>query len=164
MQFKKNISILVDYAHEPESMRSLLEHLTELKTKSEFDYLIHIVSCDGAGRDNWKKPILGDLSHKFADFTVVTLDNYDKNDNPEEILKLLTQNIDPASNHFQVNKSRSKAFDIALEIAKKQALDNKRVIICSTGVGFEKGLTQPEGIIDWNEKQVWQQKFEELKF
>lgn len=162
LDFKKNISILVDYAHEPESMKLLLESLVEMKSKNKFDYIIHIVSCDGAGRDNWKKPILGKLSYDYADYSLVTLDNYDKNDNPTEILSLLTQDLDKKSNKYFVTESRSIAFDQALIHAKEQGLLGKKVLICSTGVGFENGLTQPQGIIDWNEKEIWKKKFSEI--
>ncbi|NJS41651.1 hypothetical protein HC766_04915, partial [Candidatus Gracilibacteria bacterium] len=50
---KRKISILVDYAHEPESMKQLLQTIQSW-TPDYFNNIIHIVSCDGAGRDDWK--------------------------------------------------------------------------------------------------------------
>lgn len=165
MSYKNNISILVDYAHEPESMRLLLSTLRGLVQKGRYDKIIHIVSCDGAGRDDWKKPLLGKISFDLADFSIVTLDNYDENDDTQQIINLLTRDFDKKLKNikFETTDKRSIAFDIALERAKFHALNNERVLICSTGVGVEAGLTQPYGKIDWNEKEIWKEKFNALK-
>ncbi|NJL96374.1 hypothetical protein HC864_00920 [Candidatus Gracilibacteria bacterium] len=90
---KRKISILVDYAHEPESMKQLLQTIQSW-TPDYFNNIIHIVSCDGAGRDDWKKPILATISQKYANISILTTDNYDKNDNPKKILELLEQDLD----------------------------------------------------------------------
>jgi UDP-N-acetylmuramyl tripeptide synthase len=160
------ISILVDYAHEPESMRQLLTTLKDWRDKGIFDYVIHIVSCDGAGRDNWKKPIMGKLSYDFADFSVVTLDNYNEKDNPQEILSMLTRDFDPnrEEKKYLVTQSRKKAFTEALEQAGKVYHETGRkinnIIVVSTGVGCEYGLTQPGGTIEWDEKKIWQEEYD----
>ncbi len=87
------ISILIDYAHEPESLRAFLQTLQNWKKNGYFDILIHVLSCDGLGRDDWKKPIMGSLSYEYTDFTVLTTDNYGKEDDPAAILNLLGQNF-----------------------------------------------------------------------
>ncbi len=170
MSFKNNISILIDYAHEPESMRQLLETAVSWKNKGEYNYIIHIVSCDGAGRDDWKKPIMGKISYDLADYSVVTLDNYDQRDNPNEILALLIQDYDKSKEELKyfVTPSRQIAFETALKQAKKIIQSDsvhpftKQVLIISTGVGTENGLTQPNGKLDWNEKIKWTELFNQL--
>lgn len=159
------ISILIDYAHEPESMKLLLGTLSTWRENNFFDYVIHIVSCDGAGRDLWKKPILGKISHQNADFTVATLDNYDERDNPEEILDLITRDFDKKQHLIQYEKTenRREAFEIAIKKAIQISnFGQKKVIICSTGVGCENGLTHPKGKIDWNEKEIWTEIFNQF--
>jgi UDP-N-acetylmuramoyl-L-alanyl-D-glutamate--2,6-diaminopimelate ligase len=151
-----NTSIIVDYAHEPASMEQLLLTTQEWKQRKIFQTVIHIVSCDGAGRDDWKKPILGDLSHKYADYSIYTTDNYDKNDNPQAIVDLMTQNLaqsDINNTCFKII-DRKKAMQKALEIAKNMATPT---LIISTGVGSEQGLTQPKGTIIWDERDVWRE-------
>lgn len=86
---KTNFSILIDYAHEPESLSQFLKTLANWRQNGHFDLVIHILSCDGVGRDDWKKPIMGSLSYKYADFTILTTDNYGEKDNPQEIVELL---------------------------------------------------------------------------
>jgi UDP-N-acetylmuramoyl-L-alanyl-D-glutamate--2,6-diaminopimelate ligase len=161
-----NISILIDYAHEPESMKLLLETMKKWQSDKYFDYIIHIVSCDGAGRDEWKKPILGKISHENADFTIVTLDNYDERDDKNKILNLIMRDFDTKllNKQFTSDSNRSVAFDIALKKAVEILSENElKILICSTGVGCENGLIQPGGKIEWDEKKIWQQKFANLK-
>jgi UDP-N-acetylmuramoyl-L-alanyl-D-glutamate--2,6-diaminopimelate ligase len=153
-----NISVLVDYAHEPASMTKLLETLQNWKKMGFADQIIHIVSCDGAGRDDWKKPILGQISFDGADISILTTDNFDQNDNPQEIVDLLSQTLEKSkenSKYFKIT-NRKQAFEKALEIAQKST---RKTVIVSTGVGSEQGLTQPEGKIEWDEKLVWQSLF-----
>jgi UDP-N-acetylmuramoyl-L-alanyl-D-glutamate--2,6-diaminopimelate ligase len=146
--------ILVDYAHEPESMRLLLETLYRWKEDGEYNHIIHVISCDGAGRDDWKKPVMGDLSKKYANIVIATTDNYDTGDDPEQIVSLLTQNYpesEKGSTYYTI-PIRKKAFKKALELCK--SLKGKTLIV-STGVGSEQGLTQPGGHLKWDERVVW---------
>jgi UDP-N-acetylmuramyl tripeptide synthase len=164
---KKNpakISILVDYAHEPESMKQLLTTAANWRHNGYFDYVIHIVSSDGAGRDMWKKPILGKISFDWADFSIVTLDNYDENDNPQEILSLMTEQLPETQSgkKYLTSFSRKEAFEMALFHAKELDEEYVKILIVSTGVGSENGLTQPGGVIKWDEAQVWQELFQEI--
>ncbi len=156
------LSILVDYAHEPESMKQLLEQLAFWKTKKIFSKLIHVVSCDGAGRDDWKKPVLGFLSQQFVDYTILTTDNYDRGDTPEEILKLLAQKLplEAKDKSYFLQPVRRAAFEQALTLG--HALKNDSILIVSTGVGSEYGLTQPEGKLDWDERRAWVEEYRKL--
>ncbi len=152
-----NTTVLVDYAHEPESIKQLLKTMVFWRDKGYFDLIIHILSSDGVGRDDWKKPVMGDLSLEHANFTILTTDNYEEGDNPEEILNLLSKNYlqKDFNKKFFREIDRKSAFDLALNMAKHFKDRDKRVLICSTGVGTEQGLTRPNGKVDWDERSVW---------
>lgn len=162
--WKKKVSILVDYAHEPESMRKLLETIQEWKKREIFTQSIHILSSDGDGRDNWKRPIHGDLSYQCSDYIILTTDNYTENDNPQEIIDDLAKNYPKESQNSKYWKvlNRKEAFKKALEIAKQLSIKNPGIypLLFSTGVGTEFALTQPGGVIEWDEKAIWQEVFE----
>jgi UDP-N-acetylmuramoyl-L-alanyl-D-glutamate--2,6-diaminopimelate ligase len=156
------VDIIVDYAHETGSMERLLKNLSSWKAKGYYDYLIHVVSCDGVGRDDWKKPILGDLSQKFADYSLVTTDNYEAIDNPQAIIDMICANFDHQLDGKTYSKvvNRKQAMIAALKQAQKQT--GKKVLIVSTGVGAEQQLTQPEGMLDWDERLIWSMVFDEI--
>lgn len=157
-----NISVLVDYAHEPESMKQLMQTLVGWKKKGFFEQIIHVVSCDGVGRDDWKKPILGSLSYDFADYSVLTTDNYEDGDNPQDIVDLLAVSLDNNEENKKYFKiiDRENAFKKAIEIASK---NYKKTVIVSTGVGSEQGLTQPNEKMKWDERDVWKNLFSEIR-
>lgn len=157
----EEVHIIVDYAHEAESMKRLLTNLQSYKKMGLYSHIIHVVSCDGVGRDDWKKPVLGAISAQLADVTIATTDNYGKEDNPNQIIELLIKDI-PESTVLFTDIDRKKAFRIALNQAYKHLHENKKshkVVIVSTGVGNEFGLTQPEGTMEWNEKSIWEEVY-----
>jgi UDP-N-acetylmuramoyl-L-alanyl-D-glutamate--2,6-diaminopimelate ligase len=156
------VDILVDYAHEPESMKQLLETLHRWKKSTIYSHVIHILSCDGAGRDDWKKPVMGDISFINSDYIVLTTDNYTQNDDPQDIVNLLSHNYPPEEEGSKYIKeiNRRKAFKKALHYS---AQSKEPCIIVSTGVGSEYGLTQPGGVMTWNEPLVWQNLVEEFE-
>lgn len=166
----QQLDVLVDYAHEPESMKLLLQTLAKWRQQNLYHKIIHLVSCDGAGRDDWKKPILGQLSYQYADLSVVTTDNYEAADNPHDIIELLSQTYPKKTlnKKYFCEINRRQAFILALNLAKqlssqqksaakqKKAFKNsQKILIVSTGVGTEQGLTQPGRIMAWDERQVW---------
>jgi UDP-N-acetylmuramoyl-L-alanyl-D-glutamate--2,6-diaminopimelate ligase len=152
----KNLDILIDYAHEPESMKLLLEQLKEWVVAGKYNKFAHVISCDGVGRDDWKKPVMGQISYDNADYVVCTTDNYGVEDDPQKIVEILSQTFDETKlgKKFTLEVDRRKAFQAALDWAGRQ---EGKILIVSTGVGNEYGLTQPDGKIEWNEKEVWQE-------
>jgi UDP-N-acetylmuramoyl-L-alanyl-D-glutamate--2,6-diaminopimelate ligase len=154
-----SIDIMVDYAHETGSMELLLKNMENWKKEGYYDRIIHIVSCDGVGRDDWKKPILGDLSQKYSDYSIITTDNYNKDDNPQAILDMIAKNF----NHDNLNKTYSSIINrkeaMIFALKKASELKGEKVIIVSTGVGTEQFLTQPDGMMRWDERLIWEMLF-----
>jgi UDP-N-acetylmuramyl tripeptide synthase len=179
MQSNLKISIMVDYAHEPESIKSILATARDWRTRQLFDKVIHIVSSCGTGRDDWKKPVTGSLSYSFADFSVVTTEDYGPEDDPQLIVDTLTKDY-PVETEIMETKSwkndskyikeinRTKALELALEIADQMAKsyqksgDECKVIIISTSIGSQQTMTQPEGEIEYDERKVWTKVFGEF--
>ncbi len=158
-EWKSSVDLLVDYAHEPQSMESLMTTLANWRDRGSYAQVIHILSNDGAGRDDWKKPIMGDLSYQYANFTVITTDNFNEDDDPQEILNLQSANYpgDTEGSKYILEVDRKQAFKKALLVAKEyvQSFPEQKVLIVSTGVGTEQGLTQPNKIMDWDERLEW---------
>lgn len=156
----KVIDIMIDYAHETGSMEKFLKTLSDWKTSGIYDTIIHIVSCDGVGRDDWKKPILGDISRKYSDYIFVTTDNYGQKDDPNKIIELITKNYgkEYLNQNYFVDIDRKESMINALKKAQDllNHTDSKKIIIVSTGVGTEQGLTQPTGQMRWDEKTIWE--------
>ena len=167
---------MVDYAHEPESIKSILAMAKDWRTRQLFDKVLHIVSSCGTGRDDWKKPVTGSLSYSFADFSIVTTEDYGKDDDPQLILDALSQDY-PVETEIKTtldwNKNskylkeinRTKALGLALEIAVQMAKCSQeecKVLIISTSIGSQQTMTQPEGEIEYDERELWAKVFGEF--
>lgn len=75
-----NKTIIVDFAHSPDSLEKALTTAKQV-CKGE---LFSVFGC-GGDRDRLKRPIMGKISENIADFTILTSDN-PRFEKPEDIL------------------------------------------------------------------------------
>ncbi len=78
---KQDISVIVDYAHTPDSLENLLHAARPFISGK----LICVFGC-GGDRDRTKRPIMGKIAEDLADLPVVTSDN-PRTESPQQILE-----------------------------------------------------------------------------
>src|SRR3990167_7952219 len=90
----QKFTVFVDYAHEGESMRNVLETANAMRAQG--GKIIVLLGAEGGGRDKAKRPIMGKLAGEIADYVVVSnVDPYD--DDPYEILEDIAQAAEEAA-------------------------------------------------------------------
>ena len=77
---KLELTIMIDYAHSPESLQNILQ-AAKSYTRGR---VISVFGC-GGDRDSGKRPIMGEISGKIADYTIVTSDN-PRTEDPQTIV------------------------------------------------------------------------------
>jgi len=65
-------TFIIDYAHTPDGLENVLKLCLELKNNDK--KLICVFGC-GGNRETQKRKIMGEISSKLADFSVITSDN-----------------------------------------------------------------------------------------
>jgi UDP-N-acetylmuramoyl-L-alanyl-D-glutamate--2,6-diaminopimelate ligase len=116
----QEFTVLVDYAHTPDALEQALRAARGLLGRGQ--RLISVFGC-GGDRDRTKRPLMGGISARMADATVVTSDN-PRTENPRAILEEILKGV-PAklirNSHRKVwvEEDRKSALRLALGMAKK---------------------------------------------
>jgi UDP-N-acetylmuramoyl-L-alanyl-D-glutamate--2,6-diaminopimelate ligase len=132
----QDFAVLVDYAHTPDSLDNVLRSARDIARG-------RVISVFGAGgdRDRGKRPLMGEISARLADITLVTSDN-PRSEAPAEILSEIVSGIPAAavtdgSVHVEVDRRA------AIEWALSLAMADDVVVIA--GKGHEQGQEFADG-------------------
>lgn len=146
---KVPFSVIIDYAHTPDSLEKVYKTLKDQKTKGKNKKLICVLGAAGGGRDVWKRPVMGEIASRYCD--QIILANEDPFDeDQEQILSQTKSGIDKKL-FFKVKEilDRKEAIRSAIKMAKK----DDTVII--TGKGSEPYMRVAGGKkIPWNEREI----------
>ena len=109
---KLGITIMIDYAHTPSSLESILTAVNS--------YAKGRVICAwgvGGDRDAAKRPIMGEISGRLADYTVLMSDQV-RTEDPVKILKEIEVGIIPTGKPYKIVVDRTEGIRYAISIAK----------------------------------------------
>ena len=118
-------TVLIDYAHTPDGLENVLSSVRDF-CKGR---IISVFGC-GGDRDPIKRPIMGHIGVKLADFAVITSDN-PRTEEPMAIIRDILQGVKPEDGEYIVVEDRKSAIRYAMDIAKKDD------IIILAGKGHE---------------------------
>ena len=122
---KLELPIMIDYAHSPESLENILQAVKGY-TRGR---VISVFGC-GGDRDSGKRPIMGEISGRVADFTIITSDN-PRTEDPQKIVDQIEEGIKKTKGNYKVIVDRVEAIKEAIKMA------NKRDLIVLAGKGHE---------------------------
>ena len=122
---KREIPIMIDYAHSPESLENILQ-ATKSYTRGK---VISVFGC-GGDRDPGKRPIMGEISGRIADFTIITSDN-PRTEDPKMIVNQIEEGLKKKNGKYMVMIDRKEAIKEAIKMA------TKRDIVILAGKGHE---------------------------
>ena len=121
----KELSIMIDYAHSPESLQNILQAV-KTYTKGR---VILVFGC-GGDRDKTKRPIMGEIAGRIADYSIVTSDN-PRTEDPNMIIKDIEKGISKTKGKYEIIVDRKEAIEKAIKMA------NKKDIVILAGKGHE---------------------------
>jgi UDP-N-acetylmuramoyl-L-alanyl-D-glutamate--2,6-diaminopimelate ligase len=123
IDLNKTFTVMVDYAHNPSSLEAIL---TAAKKYAK-GRIICVFGC-GGNRDTEKRPLMGEISGRLADFTVITTDN-PRDESPKKIMAQIEDGIKSTRGLYKIIENRKEAIAFAMKIAWK----NDIVIIAGKG-------------------------------
>ena len=148
---------VVDFAHSPASLERALETLRPLVAK-DGGRLIAIFGCAGL-RDRGKRRLMGQVSGRLADFTVITAEDPRTEDLAEincEIAAGVREVVEGgeeceqagSSPYYAVVPDRAEAIRFGVEMA------GAGDVVASFGKGHERSMCYGETEYPWNEQEA----------
>lgn len=148
--------VVVDYAHTPNSLRSVYE--TYSQNQKNKKHLVCILGNTGGGRDKWKRPEMGKIAGEYCDEIILTNeDPYDED--PRNILEEMILGIEDKSK-TKIILDRREAIRNALERAMEI---NKETAVIITGKGTDPYIMGPNGTKQkWDDAEVVREELKDL--
>lgn len=155
---EKPYTVIVDFAHTPNSVREGLEAVQETYVRAG-QRLIHVFGCAGK-RDIEKRSMMGRESGLRADFVIITEEDY-RDEDPQAIAEQIAAGLETTGFAFEhpdsfghkrrtytIIHNRREALSKALAIAKPGD------VLIATGKGHEKSLCRGETEVPWDEQNT----------
>jgi len=112
---KKNLNLLIDYAHTPDALDNVLRSLSEIRTQYKLqNQIICIFGC-GGDRDKGKRPQMAAIAEKWADKIIVTSDN-PRTEDPGVIIHDILEGFTTTKPYTEVD--RRKAIQLGISLAQ----------------------------------------------
>ncbi len=138
-----DVTVVIDYAHTPLSLQSLLKSLNTGKNTRQ--KLITVFGCGGE-RDKAKRPEMGRIAYALSDYVIITEDN-NRGENFDDIAAQIISGIDERGS-VSVITERALAIRYAIMNASKND------IIAVVGKGHEEYIIDKQGYHPFDERAI----------
>ena len=148
---KLELKIMIDYAHTPDSLENIL------KTVKQYTIgrVICVFGC-GGDRDKQKRPVMGEISGRLADYTIITSDN-PRTEVPEDIVQEIEEGTKKTKGNYECIIDRKEA------IKKAIFMQNKNDIVIIAGKGHEMYQEINKEQLPFDEREIIKAIIDELE-
>lgn len=144
----QNFEVIVDFAHTPDELQNVYETLRSVCRGK----MIAVLGSMGE-RDRTKRPVMGALAGRFADYVIVT--NEDPvHEDPMQIINEVAKGVPRGASQdhpIKENENFFKILDRREAIAKALSLAKSRDIAIITGKGGEHVMAVGDKKIPWDD-------------
>ena len=143
----REITIIVDYAVTPDSLEKLYEYVGGLR-KENAKVIAVFGSC--GERDRGKRPIMGEVVAKIADYAIVA------NEDPygEDPQQIIDEVFEGVKKYKEENKDAWRILDRREAIKKALEIARAGDIVVVTGKGAEEKMAVRDERIPWNDPRI----------
>jgi len=147
IQEGQNYNVIVDYAPEPESLTQTYEVVKKLNPHK----IIHVLGSCGGGRDEWRRPVMGKIAGRNAEYVIIT--NEDPyNEDPQKIINQVADGALKEGKELDINLF--KILDRRQAITKAITLARENDLVLITGKGSEQAMAVRNKLIPWDDRNV----------
>lgn len=138
----RDFHVIIDFAHTPDGLKQVLSTIGQFVQGR-----IIVVFGAGGNRDKTKRPIMGEIAAKYADFTIITSDN-PRFEDPNAIIRDIELGVKAANGNFVTITDRKEAIEFALSNARPKD------VVLLAGKGHETHITIKNKTILFDERQI----------
>jgi len=139
----QNFHVFIDYAHTPDALEKILTGLREICEGR----IITLFGC-GGDRDKEKRKIMGSISAKYSDLSIITNDN-PRSEDPLKIIEGIEEGFEiEGVKDYIVKPDRAEAIRIALDLAKPKD------VVLIAGKGHETYQIVGNKILNFDDRKV----------
>ena len=136
-------TVFIDYAHTPDALENVLRTVRRFMTREQ--RLVLLFGC-GGDRDRTKRPVMGAIASRLADFTIVTSDN-SRSEKPGDIIAQILRGMD-RERPYTVIENRRDAIEYAVMTARRGD------VILLAGKGHEDYEIDAAGRHPFSEREI----------
>jgi len=105
--------VIVDYAHTDDALENLIRTARELNPKGR---IITLFGCGGE-KDRTKRPVMGEVTGRLSDLTILSSDN-PRGEDPLKIISDIIVGLQKTAGKYLIEPDREKAIGVALDEAR----------------------------------------------
>jgi UDP-N-acetylmuramoyl-L-alanyl-D-glutamate--2,6-diaminopimelate ligase len=149
----QNFTVVVDYAHTPDSLRALFETYVSSR-------IVVVMGSTGGGRDQWKRPEMGKIADEYVDVAILANeDPYDED--PNKILGDIAKGF--TKHTPKIIFDRRSAIAAALKEAAALRAQDQSVVVLITGKGTDPYIMGPSGSKEpWSDRRVAHEELQKI--
>jgi UDP-N-acetylmuramoyl-L-alanyl-D-glutamate--2,6-diaminopimelate ligase len=134
---------IVDYAHTDDALKNLIRTARELNPKGR---IITLFGCGGE-KDRTKRPVMGEVTGRLSDLTILSSDN-PRSEDPLKIISDIIVGLQKTNGKYLIEPDREKAIGVAMDEAR--AGD----IVLLAGKGHENYQMLAEGTVEFDDREM----------
>src|SRR5436309_7157470 len=145
--------VIVDYAHTDDALENLIRTARELNTEGR---IITLFGCGGL-KDRTKRPVMGEVSGRLSDLTILSSDN-PRTEEPLKIISDVVVGLQKTAGKYLIETDREKAIGMAIDEAR--AGD----IVLLAGKGHEDYQILADRTLKFDDREVARRALRERGF
>src|SRR5580700_1132593 len=135
--------VIVDYAHTDDALENLIRTARELNAKGR---IITLFGCGGE-KDRTKRPVMGEVTGRLSDLTILTSDN-PRSEDPLKIISDIIVGLQKTGGKYLIEPDRETAIGAAFDAARSGDM------VLLAGKGHENYQTLATGAMPFDDREV----------
>jgi UDP-N-acetylmuramoyl-L-alanyl-D-glutamate--2,6-diaminopimelate ligase len=135
--------VIVDYAHTDDALQNLIRTARELNPKGR---IITLFGCGGL-KDRTKRPVMGEVTGRLSDLTILSSDN-PRTEDPLKIISDIIVGLQKTAGKYLIEPDREKAIGMAMDEARTGD------IVLLAGKGHEDYQILADRTLEFDDREV----------